>query len=240
MKTGAIYHEDLAEIHIAGYAFHWEQAAPAVLGFLHRNGITSGTIIDLGCGGGQWLELLAKKGYTVFGIDQSASMIRAARRRVPQGKFIDGSFADVELPPCDAVTSLGEPINYLDNDASIRRAFGRVHEALRPGGIFIFDARERATGPVEPRVSARMGDTWACISTIEEDGEANTILRDITTFRKVGRTYRRSHEVHRLAVYSKTQYLDWLRNLGFRVRTYRAYGDYRLAERQSVYIARKQ
>ena len=84
-----------------------------------------------------------------------------------------------------------------------------------------------------------MGDTWACISIIEGDGATNSIVRDITTFRQVGRTYRRGHEVHRLAVYPKADYLRWLRTLGFRVRTYRAYGDYRLVERQSAYLARK-
>lgn len=239
MGSQTIYQKDLAEIHIAGYAFHWEQAAPAVLRFLEQHGITSGTIVDLGCGGGQWLELLAAKGYTVYGVDQSASMIRAARRRVPQGKFVVGSFADVALPPCDAVTSLGEPINYLDGAAAIQRTFRHLYNALRPGGLFIFDAREPATGPVEPRVSARVGDSWACIAKIEEDGPANKITRDITTFRKIGRSYRRRHEVHRLAVYPKSDYLRWLRTLGFRVRTYRAYGDYRLAERQSAYVARK-
>jgi SAM-dependent methyltransferase len=239
MPHDDIYQEDLAKIHIDGYGFHWEGAANAVLRFLRENGVEEGTIVDLGCGGGQWLERLSREGYAVCGVDRSPSMIKAARKRVPQGKFILGSFADVALPRCDAVTSLGEPINYLDGQQSIRRVFRNVFQALRPGGVFIFDAREPATRPVEPRIHTRVGDDWACISRIEEDGAKNSLVRHITTFLKIGANYRRREEFHALRLYSKGDMIRWLRETGFRVRTYRQYGDYRLAERQSAYVARK-
>lgn len=115
-----------------------------------------------------------------------------------------------------------------------------MHSVLRPGGVFIFDARGPATGPVEPRVAARVGETWACIAEIREDHEAVTILRDITTFRQVGEGYCRAHEVHRLKIFPKNVTAGWLREreLGFRVRTYHGYGEYRLAPRQSAYVAR--
>lgn len=239
MSNVALYQEDLAQIHMEGYGFHWERAAPAVLRFFDDHGITSGTVVDLGCGGGEWLGRLAAAGYDVCGVDQSASMIRAAREHVPRGTFLLGSFADIDLPACNAVTSLGEPINYLATGEAIRRVFRRVWEALRPGGIFVFDAREPATGPIEPRTVTRLDERWACISSIAEDHQAGTIVRDITTFRRVGDLYRRSHETHWLKVYPKAEMLRWLRDLGFRVRTYRSYGDYRLADRQSAYVARK-
>jgi len=239
MPSAEIYQEDLAKIHIDGYAFHWEGAASAVLHFLRESGVKGGTVIDLGCGGGQWLERLSAEGYAVCGVDRSGSMIKAAKQRVPHGKFILGSFADVNLPRCDAVTSLGEPINYLDGRQSIRRTFTKVFQALRPGGVFIFDAREPATRPVEPRIHARLGKNWACIARIEEVGAQNSLVRHISTFLKVGANYRRRDELHQLKVYSKSETLGWLRDTGFRVRTYRQYGDYRLADRQSAYVARK-
>ncbi|HEX2475450.1 MAG TPA: methyltransferase domain-containing protein, partial [Lacipirellulaceae bacterium] len=239
MPPDDIYQEDLAKIHIDGYGFHWESAASAVLRFLRENGIKEGTIVDLGCGGGQWLERLSREGYTVCGVDRSPSMIKAAKKRVPKGTFILGSFADVDLPRCNAVNALGEPINYLDGQQSIRRVFRNVFQALRPGGIFIFDAREPATRPVEPRIHTRLADEWACISRIEEDGTKNSLVRRITTFRKVGTSYRRREELHALKLYSKSEMVRWLREAGFRVRTYRQYGKYKLAERQSAYVARK-
>ena len=237
MATRTIYEEDLAHVHIAGYGFHWKGAAPGVLGFLRESGIHYGKVVDLGCGGGEWLELLVREGYDVCGVDLSPHMIRAARRLVPTGKFIVGSFADVALPSCDAVTSLGEPINYLDGQKSIKRVMRNVFKALRPGGLFVFDARYSATGRVPPRTATRVCDEWACIAEIEEDGD--TIVRDITTFRKVGRHYRKRSEVHRLRIYPKRDMVQWLTDAGFRVRTYRGYGNYRFSQRQSAFVARK-
>jgi SAM-dependent methyltransferase len=239
MPPNDIYQEDLAKIHIDGYGFHREGAATAVLRFLRESGVEEGSVVDLGCGGGQWLERLSREGYTVCGVDRSESMIKAAKKRVPEGEFILGSFADVRLPHCGAVTSLGEPINYLDGQQRIRRVFRNVFQALRPGGVFIFDAREPAARPVEPRIHTRLGDDWACISYIEEDGKNNSLVRRITTFRKIGASYRRREELHALKLYSKSDMMCWLREAGFRVRTYRRYGEYRLAERQSAYVARK-
>jgi SAM-dependent methyltransferase len=153
MPPDDIYKEDLAKIHIDGYGFHWEGAASAVPRFSRDNGVDAGAVVDLGCGGGQWLERISREGHTVCGVDRSPSKIKAAKKRVPNGKFILGSFADVRLTPCDAVTSLGEPINNLAGHHSIRRTFMNVFQALRPGGVFIFDAipLERQAGHVGVR-----------------------------------------------------------------------------------------
>lgn len=234
----SIYNTDLARIHIDGYGFHWESAAPAILRWLDAAGTHGGTAVDLGCGGGQWLAKLASLGYEPIGVDVSPAMIRAARKLVPQAKLLCGSFADAKLPSCDVVTSLGEPLNYLPNGAQFRRTLKNVAAALRPGGIFIFDVRLRSTKPVAPRTAARMGDDWACIADIEED-TSGRLTREITTFRRRGRSYRRSHETHLLQLYSSAEIAEWLRALNFRVRTRKQYGDYRLGPRQAVFIAKK-
>lgn len=253
-RSSPLYQPDLARIHIEGYAFHWESASPAILQWLAATDIRTGTIVDLGCGGGQWLAQLAEKGYSPVGVDISPTMIRAARKLVPGAKLICDSFADAKLPPCDAATSLGEPLNYLPNRTQFRRALRNVARALRPGGLFIFDLRVPATKPVPPRVVARTGDDWACISCIEEvptkpsplgrvpgEGASPTgrITRHITTFRRHGRGYRRHEEVHRLLLYAKSDISAWLKSLDFHTRTARGYGEYLLGTRQVVFIAQK-
>jgi SAM-dependent methyltransferase len=234
-----LYESDLARIHIEGYGFHWKGAAPAVLSWLRQAGIRDGTIVDLGCGGGQWLARLADEGYKTVGVDISPAMLQHARSRVPAAKLICGSFADTELPPCDAVTSLGEPLNYLPGARDVKRTLNHVYRALRPGGLFIFDVRERAANKIEPRVSACEGEDWACIAHIEESSTTGRLVRRITTFRRDGSVYRRGQETHILQLYPRRNVLSWLRQIGFRARSHRGYDTYRLGPRQLVVVARK-
>lgn len=241
LKTNQLYREDLATIHADGYGFHWQNAADALIDLLRACGIEQGKVIDLGCGGGQWLARLRAEGYQTCGIDVSASMIRLSKRVVPESDFICGSFADVKLPQCDAATSLGEPMNYLNSGAEMRRTLKNVYCALRPGGVFIFDVRHPATGPV-PIINHNMvNEDWFCHARIEEDFRTNSLTRYITTFRRVGSSnrFRRDEEVHRLRIFSRTDVSGWLRKIGFRVQTKRGYGDYELTRRQSVFICRK-
>lgn len=235
----SLYGADLAHVHVDGYGFHWERASPAVLKRLREGGVRTGTVVDLGCGGGQWLARLQAKGYTAVGVDASAAMIRAARKAAPNAKLIRGSFADVKLPLCDAVTSLGESLNYLSGAREFRRTLQHVHTALRPGGLFIFDVRTPPTEKVATRVAARTGDDWACIAVIDELPTTQRLTRHITTFRRVGRYYRRSEEVHVLRLYPEAQIRGWLCELGFRLRTFPNYGRYKVMPRQLVIIAQK-
>ncbi len=78
----ALYEEDLAFIHDAGFSDYGERAAPGLLRLLRRGGIGSGSVVDLGCGSGRWAAMLAKAGYSVTGMDQSAALLRLARKRV--------------------------------------------------------------------------------------------------------------------------------------------------------------
>ncbi len=140
-----LYRENLAHIHVDGYGFHWAGAAGGIIDWLAEFGVSSGKIVDLGCGGGEWLARLASAGYQTCGIDVSASMLQLAKHNAPNSEFVLGSFAEVAIPKCDAATSLGEPLNYLNSGPAMRRTMRKVFSALRPGGVFIFDVRHPRT-----------------------------------------------------------------------------------------------
>ena len=76
----------------------------------------------------------------------SPAMIRPARKRAPGATFVCGSFLTTELPACDAVTALGEVLNYRFDPKSgpraLERLFRRVHEGVGAGGMFVFDLTE--------------------------------------------------------------------------------------------------
>ena len=234
-----LYGEDLAQIHVEGYGFHWEGAAPSLLEWLEDAKVTGGVVVDLGCGGGQWLAKLHDEGYQTCGVDVSPHMIELAKSRAPKADYLCGSFADVELPECDAATSLGEPLNYLGSATLMKRTFRNVYKSLRENGMFIFDVRHPPLKQVEPVNHSGAGDDWFCHARIEED--ENWLIRDITTFRRVSAThFRRDREMHRLKLFASEKIQQWLRAVGFRVRVRRAYGDYSLGRRQSAFICRKE
>jgi SAM-dependent methyltransferase len=145
------YGEDLAYIHDVGFGDFALGSAPGMLEILGRSGIRGGLVVDLGCGSGLWARELARAGYSVLGIDISEAMISIARSRVPEAEFRVASVFDAEIPPCEAVTSVGEVFNYLfdpHNDTqTLARLFQRVYEALAPGGLFLFDVAEPGQTP---------------------------------------------------------------------------------------------
>ncbi len=238
------YGEDLAYIHDVGFGAFAQNAAPALRKMLRQHGMVRGVVVDLGCGSGIWAEELQNAGYQVLGVDQSAAMLAIARNRVPQGEFRQGSFLAVPLPPCVAVTAIGEGFNYLfDRRNTLRRLlklFHRIHDVLIPGGLFIFDMAGpgRVPGP-GIRWKWWEGEDWAVLVAIDEDRQRNLLTRRIVSFRKVGTLYRREEEVHRQRLYPPAEIVRQLRSCGFRVRTLRGYGKNQFPAGLCGFLARK-
>lgn len=93
-----------------------------------------GLCLDLGCGGGGYLDALAATGRTVVGLDRSADQLRYARHRSPnvvQGDgaalpFPDGSFG--------AVAAIWISTDVDDFTAVLAEAT----RVLRPTGLLVF------------------------------------------------------------------------------------------------------
>ncbi|HKQ62101.1 MAG TPA: methyltransferase domain-containing protein [Candidatus Polarisedimenticolaceae bacterium] len=238
------YREDLAYIHDAGHTAFTRDAAPALLELLRRHGLERGRVVDLGCGSGVWARTLTDAGYEVLGIDISSAMIALARRRAPRARFLRASFLTGRLPPCAAVTALGECFNYLfdrgNTTAGLRRLLQRIHGALGPGGLLVFDvAVPGRLGRAAARRSHAEGRDWAVLVHAEEDRRTRRLTRRITSFRKVGACYRRTVEVHRLRLWDPRKLSAQLRRVGFRVRVLRGYGQLRFAPGHVGFLARR-
>jgi SAM-dependent methyltransferase len=236
------YQSDLAYIHDIGFGEFSRNAAPGLLKLLGQSGIHEGLVLDLGCGSGIWARALTDAGYDVLGIDLSPAMLKLAREHAPKAKFLEASYLDASLPPCAAVTSIGECLGYRFDDRngfpSLHRLFKRVHDALLPGGVIVFDlaAPGRGSGPSRRHFK---GDDWAVIVEYGEDARRSILTRRITTFRKAGQSYRRGEEFHRLNLYDPAAVVAALRQTGFRVRVRRDYGGIAFPKGLKAFVARK-
>jgi len=238
------YRADLAFIHDAGFGSVASAAATELIERLRASGITGGHIVDLGCGSGITARALTAAGYDVTGFDISPAMLKLARQLAPRARFRQASFLAAELPACVAVAAVGEIFNYLfdrrHSDTRLWRFFRRAHAALQPGGLFLFDvAAPGRAGPRGQRRNFTTAADWACLYAAAEDRRRRTLTREITSFRRVGRHFRRDHEVHRLRLYRPAEVLSHLRAAGFRARTLRGYGPLQFPPGWVGFVARK-
>lgn len=237
------YREDLAFIHDAGFADFANRSAPGILALLRRNRIRSGLVADLGCGSGLWAAKLLSHGYQVIGIDLSPAMVALAQARAPGAEFRRGSLLTARLPSCDAVTAMGECINFAfdprNSPEGLGRFFERVHRSLRPDGVFVFDLATPDRIPARPTRNWFEGDGWALHVEASGDRRRRVLERRIVCFRKAGAGYRRSEETHRLHLYTMREIEKMLRAAGFETERLAGYGRFRLYPGMSALLARK-
>ena len=236
------YDDDLAYIQDVGFSGFATGSAPGLLQILRTAGIHNGLVADVGCGSGVWAKHLVDAGYRVSGVDVSPAIVAVARQRVKRAEFQVGSLWSHRFTRCRAVTALGEVICYMpDNRVSNRKLdtfFRRVFEALESGGLLIFDVAEVGLDR-DRKPTFFEGDDWACLISFSYDEKRDRLVRQITSFRKLGKLYRRSHEQHVVQLHRRSEVADALRKIGFRVRSMRRYGSYRLLPGRLGFIARK-
>src|SRR6185436_5717281 len=95
-------------------------------------------VLELGCGTGIFLEMVARCGASIAAVDLSADLLARARERVkdlPNVRLTRGNAMDMPYP-ADAFDAVygSSILHHLD----LERALGEVHRVLRPGGRIVF------------------------------------------------------------------------------------------------------
>jgi SAM-dependent methyltransferase len=203
-----------------------------VLARLREAGIEEGLGVDLGCGSGIWVAELLDAGYDVLGVDASPEMLTLARERAPGARFTQGSLHDVGLPPCAAITAIGEAVNY-GGPLSLELLFRRAYAALEPDGLLVLDVAAPGREPELHRRARHEGERWVMDVDVSEDRDARTLTRRISLVCD-GNS---SEEVHELRLYERDEVVEWLEATGFDVTCHPSYGAARRVPGVHVYVA---
>ena len=105
------------------------------------------SLADFGCGTGNHVIPLAKRGYRVSGVDLSPGMLEKARAKAAdtgvsdRTQFALGNVQDVDVPgaPVDAAIMMFAVLGYQQTDAEVVAALSNVRRHIPAGAPFVFD-----------------------------------------------------------------------------------------------------
>ncbi|HEY1394577.1 class I SAM-dependent methyltransferase [Roseateles sp.] len=146
------------------WVLRWAQA------WRDRDGVTA---LDLACGSGRHLRLLAGEGAAVTGVDRDAAALATLAGLSDRVELIEADIEQGPWPLADRVFDVVIVTNYL-----WRPLLPRVVEAVAPGGWLIYetftDGQQTVGRPANPDFLLRPGELLAAVHGLRvlayEDG----------------------------------------------------------------------
>lgn len=158
----------------------------------------AGSLLDVACGTGAHLELLAKEFAHVEGVELARGMREVACRRLP-GTPIHGADMrtfDLRLQ-FDAVICVGNSVACLDSVAELDRAVARMAAHLVPGGVLVvepwFFSGDFLDGRVDGNLVRHDGKVVTQLTRMAKEGDkirmdARFLVADSTGFHDFSET----------------------------------------------------
>ena len=213
-----------------------------------RTHIRPQTVLDLACGTGSLSVLLAQRGYRVIGADLSEDMLAEAEQKAQalsdnRPFFICHPMQRLRLAePVDAVICALDSLNYLTRPDDSRKTLRRVYNALKSGGLFVFDINTPAKlRGLDGQVFLDETDDTYCVWRTEFDAKKRLCFYGMDIFRLNGSHWDRSFEEHIEYAYEPDELALWLEEAGFT--HIRQYGDRVLRtpkqDEQRIYFSAK-
>ncbi len=194
--------------------------------YLEAFEIEPNNILDVACGEGSFAVAMAGKGYRVTGVDASPQMIALARERALEAEAeVDFQVEDMRSLPFkgkfDLVTCFFDSLNYLLTFKGLQGAFQNAHQALRPGGFYIFDMNTVYGLAVEwmheRTYIQNEADDFIEIHQQDFDYENLIASMMVTVFQKQGDLWDRFEETHQERGYPIADIQFLLHETGFEI-----------------------
>lgn len=109
------------------------------------------SVVDFACGTGTHLSLLAQKGFSTYGVDASEDMLRLARLKCPQGRFVLADMVTVQLgTQCGLALCFFNSVLYAHPISSLRTMLENIRSHLQTGAVAVFDVVDKTAGLRDP------------------------------------------------------------------------------------------
>ena len=112
-----------------------------------------GTILDLGCGTGEFILRFLKDGFIVVGVDLSEKMLEMSEKKLLKNNFINNyklvkeniiNYENInennEIQQVDYIICNFDTVNYLKNEKEFLKFIEKCNQNLKKDGYLIFDA----------------------------------------------------------------------------------------------------
>ena len=182
-------------------------------------------VLDLACGTGSLTCQLARRGYEMIAIDQSAQMLEIAedklRKTVGEGTpCLQQDMREFELyGTVDAILCTCDSLNYLLEEQDLARVFRLAENYLEPDGLLIFDLNT-AYKYAEILGDQTFADTSEEAAFIWQNyyyEEEAVNEYQVTFFEQVeDGLYERHEEIHYQKAYDKDKVIELLKRAGLR------------------------
>jgi len=101
--------------------------------------------LDLACGTGPHMRHFIDFGYTASGVDINQPMLDIAQARCPEAQFMRQDMSNLKLDSqMDLISCFLYSIHYNQSIATLTDCIASVHSALKPGGLFCFNAVDKS------------------------------------------------------------------------------------------------
>ena len=188
-------------------------------------GFTPKTLLEFGCGTGNFTLPLARQGYQITGVDLSEEMINQAKQKAQKEQlsvpFEVEDICDYQAQQeVDGVLCLCDTINYLTEPEDVQEAFFAAADAVKEGGFFLFDVNTpyRFAKVYGSQTFSFVAEDAAYIWENSYDPQEQINTYDVHFFlRRPDGTYDRREEVHEERAYPQLTLTVMLENAGFMV-----------------------
>jgi len=177
--------------------------------------------LDLACGTGPHLLHMQEYGFSLTGLDNSARMLELAAVKVPSAEFLLCDLAAFDHNEhFDLITCFLYSIHYSHPVSAFQQTLKRAWQALKPGGVFIFNSVDAAGATQTHTVNTELqdGDTRLRFeSGWHYQGQGDVLDLRLAITRTSGAGVERWHDQHRMTAILLPQLQDLLVQSGFEV-----------------------